>query len=150
MVTCFPWWCSSCFHKHTQVSPGETWKSTGTDRCSLQVFPDWWLLCPCNCKGSMKQYLQPIQVSGTCAPSPAARWRVSNWYLSLCTHESRFTPSACDSHERVWRHSGIIQHNWFCSGSVTVWGCVSLQTHGPLHSTRHQYLGEILKPVVRP
>lgn len=49
------------------------------------------------------------------------------------TDESRFTLSTCDRREIVWRIRGehytafnIVQHDWFCGGSVMVWGGISM------------------------
>ncbi|KAL7861832.1 hypothetical protein SRHO_G00132730 [Serrasalmus rhombeus] len=54
--------------------------------------------------------------------------------------ESRFTLSTCDRRDRVWRRRGersaackILQHDQFGSGSVMVWGGISLEGCTALH-----------------
>ncbi|KAI3357866.1 hypothetical protein L3Q82_016261, partial [Scortum barcoo] len=54
--------------------------------------------------------------------------------------ESRFTLSTCDRRDRVWRRRGersaacnILQHDQFGSGSVMVWGGISLGGRTALH-----------------
>uniref|UniRef100_A0AAR2KIE9 Tc1-like transposase DDE domain-containing protein n=1 Tax=Pygocentrus nattereri TaxID=42514 RepID=A0AAR2KIE9_PYGNA len=77
--------------------------------------------------------------------------------------ESRFTLSTCDRGDRVWRCRGersaacnIFQHDRFGSGSVMVWGGISLEGHTALHVvatgslTAIRYRDEILRPLVRP
>ncbi|KAL0148612.1 hypothetical protein M9458_056052 [Cirrhinus mrigala] len=90
----------------------------------------------------------------------------------MCTHkcacvcsndESRFTLSTCDRRDRVWRRRGersaacnILQHDRFGSGSVMVWGGISLEGRTALHVlargslTAIRYRDEILRPLVRP
>ncbi|KAI3371829.1 hypothetical protein L3Q82_006712 [Scortum barcoo] len=65
-------------------------------------------------------------------------WQIRHWRPVLFTDESRFTLSTCDRRDRVWRRRGersaacnILQHDRFGSGSVMVWGGISL---GGLHS----------------
>ncbi|KAI3356298.1 hypothetical protein L3Q82_017193 [Scortum barcoo] len=77
--------------------------------------------------------------------------------------ESRFTLSTCDRRDRVWRRRGessaacnILQHDRFGSGSVMVWGGISLGGRTALHVlargslTAIRYRDEILRPLVRP
>ncbi|KAI4895530.1 hypothetical protein NFI96_009780 [Prochilodus magdalenae] len=77
--------------------------------------------------------------------------------------ESRFTLSTCDRRDRVWRCRGersaacsILQHDQFGSGSVMVWGGISLEGRTALHVlargslTAIRYRDEILRPLVRP
>ncbi|KAI3376663.1 hypothetical protein L3Q82_017093, partial [Scortum barcoo] len=79
------------------------------------------------------------------------------------TDESRFTLSTCDRRDRVWRRRGersaacnILQHDRFGSGSVMVWGGISLGGRTALHVlargslTAIRYRDEILRPLVRP
>ncbi|KAI3369840.1 hypothetical protein L3Q82_024422 [Scortum barcoo] len=83
--------------------------------------------------------------------------------LCSCTDESRFTLSTCDRRDRVWRRRGersaacnILQHDRFGSGSVMVWGGISLGGRTALHVlargslTAIRYRDEILRPLVRP
>ncbi|KAI3368431.1 hypothetical protein L3Q82_025444, partial [Scortum barcoo] len=74
----------------------------------------------------------------------------------LFTDESRFTLSTCDRRDRVWRRRGecsaacnILQHDRFGSGSVMVWGGISLGGRTALHAAI-RYRDEILRPLVRP
>ncbi|KAL6457486.1 hypothetical protein MHYP_G00344490 [Metynnis hypsauchen] len=77
--------------------------------------------------------------------------------------ESMLTLSTCDKHDRVWRRRGersaacnILQHDQFGSGSVMVWGGISLEGRTALHvlargsMTAIRYRDEILRPLVRP
>ncbi|KAL0200740.1 hypothetical protein M9458_003927, partial [Cirrhinus mrigala] len=73
-------------------------------------------------------------------------WQICHWRPVLFTDESRFTLSTCD---RVWRRRGersaacnILQYDRFGSGSVMVWGGISLGIS--------LYRDEILRPLVRP
>ncbi|KAI3371178.1 hypothetical protein L3Q82_023809, partial [Scortum barcoo] len=63
-----------------------------------------------------------------------------DWQTVLFTDESRFTLSTCDRPDRVWRRRGersaacnILQHDRFGSGSVMVWGGISLGGRTALH-----------------
>ncbi|KAI3375093.1 hypothetical protein L3Q82_021608 [Scortum barcoo] len=71
--------------------------------------------------------------------------------------------STCDRRDRVWRRRGersaacnILQHDRFGSGSVMVWGGISLGGRAALHVlargslTAIRYRDEILRPLVRP
>ncbi|KAI3369654.1 hypothetical protein L3Q82_025366 [Scortum barcoo] len=86
-----------------------------------------------------------------------------HWRPVLFTDESRFTLSTCDRRDRVWRRRGersaacnILQHDRFGSGSVMVWGGISLGGRTALHVlargslTAIRYRDEILRPLVRP
>ncbi|KAL0159510.1 hypothetical protein M9458_043235 [Cirrhinus mrigala] len=90
-------------------------------------------------------------------------WQIRHWRPVLFTDESRFTLSTCDRHDRVWRRGGersaacnILQHDQFGSGSVMVWGGISLESRTALHLlargslTAIRYRDEILRPLVRP
>uniref|UniRef100_A0AAR2M1S6 Tc1-like transposase DDE domain-containing protein n=1 Tax=Pygocentrus nattereri TaxID=42514 RepID=A0AAR2M1S6_PYGNA len=90
-------------------------------------------------------------------------WQIRHWRPVLFTDESRFTLSTCDRRDRVWRRRGersaacnILQHDWFGSGSVMVWGGISLEGCTALHVlargslTAIRYRDEILRPLVRP
>ncbi|KAL0154107.1 hypothetical protein M9458_050566, partial [Cirrhinus mrigala] len=87
-------------------------------------------------------------------------WQIRHWHPVLFTDESRFTLSTCD---RGWRRRGersaacnILQHDRFGSGSVMVWGGISLEGHTALHVlargslTAIRYRDEILRLLVRP
>ncbi|KAL0188081.1 hypothetical protein M9458_015180, partial [Cirrhinus mrigala] len=87
-------------------------------------------------------------------------WQIRHWCPVLFTDESRFTLSTCD---RVWRRCGersaacnILQHDRFGSGSLMVWGGISLEGRTALHVltrgslTAIRYRDEILRPLVRP
>ncbi|KAI4876386.1 hypothetical protein NFI96_017851, partial [Prochilodus magdalenae] len=78
-------------------------------------------------------------------------------------HESRFTLSTCDRQDRIWRRReertaayNILQHDRFGSGSVMVWGGISLEGRKALHVLARgslaaiRYRDEILSPLVRP
>ncbi|KAI3356926.1 hypothetical protein L3Q82_003567 [Scortum barcoo] len=67
-------------------------------------------------------------------------WQIRHWRPVLFTDESRFTLSTCDRRDRVWRRRGersaacnILQHDQFGSGSVMVWGGISLGGRTALH-----------------
>uniref|UniRef100_A0A803JSZ8 Transposase Tc1-like domain-containing protein n=1 Tax=Xenopus tropicalis TaxID=8364 RepID=A0A803JSZ8_XENTR len=67
-------------------------------------------------------------------------WQIRHWRPVLFTDESRFTLSTCDRRDRVWRLHGecsaacnILQHDQFGSGSVMVWGGISLGGRTALH-----------------
>ncbi|KAI3355610.1 hypothetical protein L3Q82_018427 [Scortum barcoo] len=67
-------------------------------------------------------------------------WQIRHWRPVLFTDESRFTLSTCDRRDRVWRRRGersaacnILQHDRFGSGSVMVWGGISLGGRTALH-----------------
>ncbi|KAL7863205.1 hypothetical protein SRHO_G00121890 [Serrasalmus rhombeus] len=90
-------------------------------------------------------------------------WQIRHWRPVLFTDESRFTLSTCDKRHRVWRHRGersttcnILQHDRFGSGSVMVWGGISLEGRTALHVLARgslpaiRYRDEILRPLVRP
>ncbi|KAI3372403.1 hypothetical protein L3Q82_022687, partial [Scortum barcoo] len=90
-------------------------------------------------------------------------WQIRHWRPVLFTDESRFTLSTCDRRDRVWRRRGersaacnILQHDQFGSGSVMVWGGISLGGRTALHVlargslTAIRYRDEILRPLVRP
>ncbi|KAI3373349.1 hypothetical protein L3Q82_006651 [Scortum barcoo] len=90
-------------------------------------------------------------------------WQIRHWRPVLFTDESRFTLSTCDRRDRVWRRRGersaacnILQHDRFGSGSVMVWGGISLGGRTALHVlargslTAIRYRDEILRPLVRP
>ncbi|CAJ0938757.1 unnamed protein product [Ranitomeya imitator] len=90
-------------------------------------------------------------------------WHIRHLHTVLFTDESRFTLSICDRRDRVWRRRGersaacnILQHDRFGSGSVMVWGGISLEGHTALHVltrgslTAIRYRDEILRPLVRP
>ncbi|KAL0147803.1 hypothetical protein M9458_056880 [Cirrhinus mrigala] len=79
-------------------------------------------------------------------------WQIRHWRPVLFTDESRFTLSTSDRRDRVWRRRGehsaacnILQHDRFGSGSVMVWGGISLEG-----CTAIRYRDEILRPLVRP
>ncbi|KAL0149994.1 hypothetical protein M9458_054653 [Cirrhinus mrigala] len=87
-------------------------------------------------------------------------WQIRHWRPVLFTDESRFTLSTCD---RVWRRRGersaacnILRHDRFGSGSVMVWGGISLEGRTALHvlargsPTAVRYRDEIIRPLVRP
>ncbi|KAI3361912.1 hypothetical protein L3Q82_012182, partial [Scortum barcoo] len=89
--------------------------------------------------------------------------KFATWRPVLFTDESRFTLSTCDRRDRVWRRRGersaacnILQHDRFGSGSVMVWGGISLGGRTALHVlargslTAIRYRDEILRPLVRP
>ncbi|KAI3363540.1 hypothetical protein L3Q82_012142, partial [Scortum barcoo] len=89
--------------------------------------------------------------------------QIGHWRPVLFTDESRFTLSTCDRRDRVWRRRGersaacnILQHDQFGSGSVMVWGGISLGGRTALHVlargslTAIRYRDEILRPLVRP
>ncbi|KAI3373340.1 hypothetical protein L3Q82_006637 [Scortum barcoo] len=104
----------------------------------------------------------PCRTFGICQRTP----RLANSPLLrpvLFTDESRFTLSTCDRRDRVWRRRGersaacnILQHDRFGSGSVMVWGGISLGGRTALHVlargslTAIRYRDEILRPLVRP
>ncbi|KAI3352648.1 hypothetical protein L3Q82_019292, partial [Scortum barcoo] len=80
-----------------------------------------------------------------------------HWRPVLFTGESRFTLSTCDRRDRVWRRRG--ERSAACnigSGSVMVWGGISLGGRTALHVlargslTAIRYRDEILRPLVRP
>ena len=88
-------------------------------------------------------------------------WQIRHWHPVLFTDESRFTLSTCDRRDRVWRRRGersaacnILQHDRFGSGSVMVWGGISLEGRTALHVlargslTAIRYRDEILRPLV--
>ncbi|KAI4895868.1 hypothetical protein NFI96_007663, partial [Prochilodus magdalenae] len=88
-------------------------------------------------------------------------WQIHHWRPVLFTDESRFTLSTCHRRDRVWRRCGersaacnILQHDRFGSGSVMVWGGISLRhflhvlARGSLTVIR--YRDEILRPLLRP
>ncbi|KAI4901491.1 hypothetical protein NFI96_012289 [Prochilodus magdalenae] len=90
-------------------------------------------------------------------------WQICHWRPVLFTDESRFTLSTCDRRDRVWRRHGersaacnILQHDQSGSGSVMVWGGISLEGRTALHVfargslTAIRYRDEILRPLVRP
>ncbi|KAL0165774.1 hypothetical protein M9458_037618, partial [Cirrhinus mrigala] len=90
-------------------------------------------------------------------------WQIRHWRPVLFTDESRITLCTCDRRDRVWRHRGersaacnILQHGRFGSGSVMVWGGISLEGRTALHVlargslTAIRYRDEILRPLVRP
>ncbi|KAI3368181.1 hypothetical protein L3Q82_007907 [Scortum barcoo] len=95
-------------------------------------------------------------------------WQIRHWRPVLFTDESRFTLSTCDRRDRVWRRRvsrgrgersaacNILQHDRFGSGSVMVWGGISLGGRTALHVlargslTAIRYRDEILRPLVRP
>ncbi|KAL0154165.1 hypothetical protein M9458_050523 [Cirrhinus mrigala] len=93
-------------------------------------------------------------------------WQIHHWRPVLFTGESRFTLSTCDRRDQrdgVWRRRGersaacnILQHDRFGSGSVMVWGGISLEGRTALHVlargslTAVRYRDEILRPLVRP
>ncbi|KAL0149715.1 hypothetical protein M9458_054998 [Cirrhinus mrigala] len=87
-------------------------------------------------------------------------WQIRHWRPVLFTGESRFTLSTCGRRDRVWRHRGersaacnILQHDRFGSGSVMVWGGISLEGRTALHVlargslTAIRYRDEILRPL---
>uniref|UniRef100_A0AAR2IPX8 Transposase Tc1-like domain-containing protein n=1 Tax=Pygocentrus nattereri TaxID=42514 RepID=A0AAR2IPX8_PYGNA len=90
-------------------------------------------------------------------------WQIHHWRPVIFTDESRFTLSTCDRRDRVWRRRGersaacnILQHDRSGSGSVMVWGGISLEGRTALHVltrgslTAIRYRDEILRPLVRP
>ncbi|KAI4898879.1 hypothetical protein NFI96_008975 [Prochilodus magdalenae] len=90
-------------------------------------------------------------------------WQIRHWHPVLFTDESRFTLSTCDGRDRVWRRRGersaacsILQHDRFGSGSVMVWGGISLEGRTAPHVlargslTDIRYRDEMLRPLVRP
>uniref|UniRef100_A0A8C5Q6F5 Transposase n=1 Tax=Leptobrachium leishanense TaxID=445787 RepID=A0A8C5Q6F5_9ANUR len=90
-------------------------------------------------------------------------WQLRHWRPVLFTNESSFTLSTCDRRDRVWRSHGersaacnILQHDRFGSGSVMVWGGISLGGRTALHMlargslTAIRYRDDILRPLVRP
>ncbi|KAI3361186.1 hypothetical protein L3Q82_013382 [Scortum barcoo] len=85
-------------------------------------------------------------------------WQIHHWRPVLFTDESRFTLSTCDRRGRVWRRRGersaacsILQHDRFGSGSLMVWGGISLGGRSSLHVlargslTAIRYRDEILR-----
>ncbi|KAI3355865.1 hypothetical protein L3Q82_004417 [Scortum barcoo] len=89
--------------------------------------------------------------------------KLRHWRPVLFIDESRFTLSTCDRHDRVWRRRGdnllpetSSSMTWFGSGSVMVWGGISLGGRTALHVlargslTAIRYQDEILRPLVRP
>ncbi|KAI4873516.1 hypothetical protein NFI96_032599, partial [Prochilodus magdalenae] len=90
-------------------------------------------------------------------------WQIRHWRPVLFTDESRFTLSTCDRRDKIWRRRGersaacnILQHDRFGSGSVMVWGGISLEGRTALHVlargslTAIRYQDKILRPLVRP
>ncbi|KAL0152685.1 hypothetical protein M9458_052408 [Cirrhinus mrigala] len=79
-------------------------------------------------------------------------WQIRHWCPVLFTDKSRFT---CDGRERSVA-CNIIQHDRFGSGSVMVWGGISLEGRPALYVlargslTAIRYRDEILRPLVRP
>ncbi|CAJ0936225.1 unnamed protein product, partial [Ranitomeya imitator] len=84
-------------------------------------------------------------------------------FVNWKTNESRFTLSTCDRRDRVWRRRGeqsaacnLLQNDRFGSGSVMMWGGISLDCRTALHVlargslTAIRYRDEILRPLVRP
>ncbi|KAI4888248.1 hypothetical protein NFI96_009781, partial [Prochilodus magdalenae] len=74
-------------------------------------------------------------------------WQIRHWCPVLFTDESRFTLSTCD---RVWRRRGersaacnILQHDRLGSGSVMVWGGVSLEGRTAPHVLARDSLAAI-------
>ncbi|KAI3363947.1 hypothetical protein L3Q82_001564 [Scortum barcoo] len=109
--------------------------------------------------------LQPNTCAGRLAFAREHQdWQIRHcWRPVLFTDESRFTLSTCDRRDRVWRRRGersaacnILQHDRFGSGSVMVWGGISLGGRTALHVlargslTAIRYRDEILRPLVRP
>ncbi|KAI4897128.1 hypothetical protein NFI96_010323 [Prochilodus magdalenae] len=67
-------------------------------------------------------------------------WQIRHWCPVLFTDESRFTLSTCNRRHRVWRcrrersaACNILQHDRFGSGSVMVWGGISLEGRTARH-----------------
>ncbi|KAI3352369.1 hypothetical protein L3Q82_005335 [Scortum barcoo] len=100
---------------------------------------------------------------GICQRTPRLANSIGHWHRVLFTDDSRFTLSTCDRRDRVWRRRGersaacnILQHDRFGSGSVMVWGGISLGGRTALHVlargslTAIRYRDEILRPLVRP
>uniref|UniRef100_A0AAZ3RXU6 Transposase Tc1-like domain-containing protein n=1 Tax=Oncorhynchus tshawytscha TaxID=74940 RepID=A0AAZ3RXU6_ONCTS len=87
-------------------------------------------------------------------------WQIRHWLPVLFTDESRFTLSTCDrrdSLETPWRtFCNILQHDRFGSGSVMVWGGISLGGRTAFHVlargslTAIRYRDEIPRLLVRP
>lgn len=93
-------------------------------------------------------------------------WQIHHWHPVIFADESRFTLSTCDRRGRVWSCCGecsaacnIHQHDRVGSGSVIVWGDISLGGGGgarllPVFArgilTAIRCRDEILKPLVRP
>ncbi|KAL0146513.1 hypothetical protein M9458_058144 [Cirrhinus mrigala] len=80
-------------------------------------------------------------------------WQIRHWRPVLFTDESRFTLSTCDRRDRVWRRRGersaacsILQHDRFGSGSVMVWGGISLEGRTALHVLARGSLTAIRPP----
>ena len=83
--------------------------------------------------------VEPVLTAQHCAAWLAfarehQKWQVVPWLPVLFTDESRFALSTCDRRERGWRSCGeryaacnIIQHDRLGSGSVRVWGGISLE-----------------------
>ncbi|KAI3351093.1 hypothetical protein L3Q82_005658 [Scortum barcoo] len=108
--------------------------------------------------------LQPNTCAGCLAFAREHQdWQIRHWRPVLFTDESRFTLNTCDRRDRVWRRRGersaacnILQHDRFGSGSVMVWGGISLGGRTALHVlargslTAIRYRDEILRPLVRP
>ncbi|KAL0175598.1 hypothetical protein M9458_027928, partial [Cirrhinus mrigala] len=83
-------------------------------------------------------------------------WQIRHWRPVLFTDESRFRLSTCDRRDRVWRRRGersaacnVLQHDRFGSGSVMVWGGISLEGRTALHVLARGSLTAI-RPLVRP
>ncbi|KAL0202719.1 hypothetical protein M9458_000737, partial [Cirrhinus mrigala] len=83
-------------------------------------------------------------------------WQIRHWSPVLFTDESRLTLSTCGRRDRVWRRRGecsaacnILQHDRFGSGSVMVWGGISLEGRTALHVLARGSLTAI-RPLVRP
>ena len=71
-------------------------------------------------------------------------WQVHHLRPVLFTDESQFNLSWYDRRARVWRSTGeryqacnIVQHDRFDSGSVMVWGGISLEGRTDLHVLNH-------------
>ncbi|KAI3358631.1 hypothetical protein L3Q82_015047, partial [Scortum barcoo] len=107
----------------------------------------------------MRRSLQPTQVAQVVQLIQDGTSMCELWQED----ESRFTLSTCDRRDRVWRCRGersaacnILQHEWFGSGSVMVWGGISLGGRTALHVLARGSLtairdrDEILTPLVRP
>ncbi|KAL0204673.1 hypothetical protein M9458_002691, partial [Cirrhinus mrigala] len=84
-------------------------------------------------------------------------WQICHWSPVLFTDESRFTLSTCGRcRGECSAACNILQHDRFGSGSVMVWGGISLEGRTALHVlargslTAIRYRDEILRPLVRP
>ncbi|KAL0148990.1 hypothetical protein M9458_055794, partial [Cirrhinus mrigala] len=74
-------------------------------------------------------------------------WQIRHWRPVLFTDESRFTLSTCDRQRSA--ACNILQHDRFGSGSVMVWGGISLEGRTAFHVLARGSLTAV-RPLVRP